>query len=641
MAKGNYPDAPYKPAGISGRDKPKGKWWQQKKGEVNKAIFPLVGALRNRNQNHYVKLHRFHRLYEHGDASVYHESVKSKNIRGFMTKKLAFNVGKSCVDTASAKIARNKPRPVYMGGRESWENAQRAKAMTKFMEGMFQTVGHGQGDERSVYGIGRRVFVDSAVTGTGAIHVYPDFESGKVCAEKISMKELVVDEFEAMYGPPKSLHRHLILPKEVVKGMFNHVPNIEKKVDKANPAEVSEDERTENTEYIDIIESWHLKSGEDANDGVHTICIDGTDLVYEEYTKEHFPILPMRWTPRLSGFFGLGLIEELYGIQFEINKLLYNIQLAQHLVAVPQVWLDVMSASIPQHLNNQIGAARYYKGRPPIFMTPGAMSGEIYNHLENLFKKAYEITGVSMLAATSRKPSGLDSGVALREYKDTQTERFALIEQRYEEWFMDIAALIEDACEDLHDAGKKVTAEVQTGKYLERLDWAKIRLPKDRRIVRPHPSNILPSEPAGRLQTVQELVQAGFFEKEEALDLLDYPDLGKIRRLKTSGINSVMKVLEEMLDTGKYITPEPFMDLERARPLAQSYYLEAKLNSAPEDRLELLRRFMEDVSGLLSGQTDEAAAMQQQAMMEQQQAQAMQQAAAEPQPTSDLVPQVQ
>jgi len=635
--KGNYPDSGWIPPETQGRKKVKGKWWQQNRDKAHEAVFPLVNTLRNRNEQHYIRLNRFARLYENGDASVYHESAKSKNIRGFMTKRLAFNVLASCVDTASSKIAGNKPRPVYMAGKGAWELGQRAQALTKFMEGQFHSVGYGSGDERSLYGIGRRVFVDGAALGIGGMKFYGDYEKGKVCAEKIHMHEIVVDEFEAMYGPPKSLHHHVRLPKEVVKGMFK---DHKKAIEMATPCQMAEDVRAESVEYIDLIESWHLDNG--YGDGKHTICIENKTLVEEEYTKDYFPILFWRWKPKLAGWAGIGLGEELYGIQFEINKLLYTTQVAQHLAAVPQVWLDYLSASIPQHLNNQIGAARYYKGRPPIFMVPQAMSAEVYNHMENLYRKAFEITGISLMSATSRKPSGLDSGVALREYKDIQTERFRLTEQRYEELFMDAAGIIEDICEDMHQDGVTVMAEVKHGQYLERLNWKDVRIPKDKRVVRPHPSNILPSTPAGKLQTVQELVQAGFFDKDEALDLLDYPDLKKVKRLKTAGRNILMKVIEEMLDTGKYISPEPFMDLEKARPLAQSYYLEAKINNAPEDRLELLRRFMVDVEGLLTGAQDEQAqlAAQQQAMAAQsQQAEMQAQAQPEPQPRSDLIPQ--
>jgi hypothetical protein len=41
----------------------------------------------------------------------------------------------------------------------------------------------------------------------------------------------------------------------------------------------------------------------------------------------------MRWSEALVGFFGVGLVEELLGIQREINKLLQQIQRGHHLIA--------------------------------------------------------------------------------------------------------------------------------------------------------------------------------------------------------------------------------------------------------------------------------------------------------------------
>lgn len=643
------PDSGWNPHDHNPKTKVTGRWWQQKEGEVHKAVFPLVRKLRQNQEMHYIGLNRFTRLYEHGDASVYHESVKSEKIRGFMSKRLSFNLLKSCVDTASSKIAKVKPRPVYMGakGFNSHENNQRAKAMTKFMEGQFQTIGHGVGDERSLYGIGRRVFVDAAVQGPGAAHFYGDFDSGQVCCDRVNMNELVWDEFEAMFGPPKSLHRHVQLPRDTVLAMYGNVSTkVLRCIETAQRSggDTGSNDRTDHVDFIDLIESWHLKSGASSKDGFHSICIENCDITADpDWKKDRFPILLFRWTPRLVGWGGIGLGQELFGIQFEMNKLLYNIQLAQHLMAAPQVWLEVQSATVPQHLNNQFGAQRYYKGARPYFLVPTAMSAEVYNHLENLYRKGFEITGISLMAATSQKPGGLNSGRALREYKDIQTERFALTEQRYEEWFMDAAALIEDICDDLSEAGKEPTAMVRTGQYLDRIRWKEIKLPTDKRIVRPHPSNILPSEPSGKLATVQEMVQAGFFDKDEALDLLDYPDLSTVKRLKTSGRTILMKVIEEMLDTGVYIPPEPFMDLVKARPLAQAYYLEAKINNAPEELLELLRRFMEDVRALIEGETERAQMAQQQLALEAAAAQGQQPGAtavAQPQPTSDLIPQV-
>jgi hypothetical protein len=44
-----------------------------------------------------------------------------------------------------------------------------------------------------------------------------------------------------------------------------------------------------------------------------------------------------------------------------------------------------------------------------------AMHPEVYNHLDRLYQRAYEISGISELSATGKKPAGLESGAALQD----------------------------------------------------------------------------------------------------------------------------------------------------------------------------------------------------------------------------------
>jgi hypothetical protein len=81
-------------------------------------------------------------------------------------------------------------------------------------------------------------------------------------------------------------------------------------------------------------------------------------------------------------------------------------------------------------------------------------------------------------------------------------------------------------------------------------------------------------------------------------------------------------LLEQMLEKGVYIPPEPFSDLELSIRVIQSAYLRAKINGVPEERLDLLRRYIEDCVNLLTQMQIEAqeaqmAAQQQQLQAEQ------------------------
>jgi hypothetical protein len=150
-----------------------------------------------------------------------------------------------------------------------------------------------------------------------------------------------------------------------------------------------------------------------------------------------------------------------------------------------------------------------------------------------------------------------------------------------------------------------------------------------------YPSSLLPTQPAAKLQTVVEMIQAGFYDKETGMDLLDFPDMQAVNSMMTSPRKIVIKILETMVEEGVYESPEPYMNLQIAQTLGQQKYLEAKLAGVPEENLELLRRWIDDCQALQSM----AMAQAMPPMMPGQPQQAMD-PMAQPQaaPTSDILP---
>ncbi len=178
-----------------------------------------------------------------------------------------------------------------------------------------------------------------------------------------------------------------------------------------------------------------------------------------------------------------------------------------HLLSVPMVFLQAGSKVAPSHIRNQPGTIIHYNGQPPTVYTPQAVHPEVFNHLDRLYQRAYEISGISELSATGKKPAGLESGAALRIYHDIETERFILIGRRYESAFMSAAEHYFDLAEDIVE-GQGFVPSVQTTyrREMTKVDFEKIRMARDEFILEPYPVSILPSLPAGKLQTIQELI---------------------------------------------------------------------------------------------------------------------------------------
>jgi hypothetical protein len=82
------------------------------------------------------------------------------------------------------------------------------------------------------------------------------------------------------------------------------------------------------------------------------------------------------------------------------------------------------------------------------------------------------------------------------------------------------------------------------------------------------------------------------FTKEEAHQLLEFPDLDRSNKLKNANIELIDKIIDDMIDENKYTPPEPYLNLELGIERVQQSYNLGKIEGVPEERLELLRRWI-------------------------------------------------
>jgi hypothetical protein len=476
---------------------------------------------------------------------------------------------------------------------------RKAKKLTKFVEGIYSY--------SEFYEKATMAFQDACIFGTGCIKIF--IENGQIKTERVIISEIKVDDIEAYYGKPRQLHQEKFIEKSVLKAMF---PEHEAQIDVASyPDSQSYGQSATAKDMIKVIESWHLRSGPNAKDGKHTICISTVTLFEEDYEKDYFPFVFFKWGERPVGFFGQGLCEQLQGIQLEINKILRTIQVSMHLVSVPKLLVEASSKIVSAHLNNRIGGVIKYAGTPPAYAPLGSIPPDLFSHLDRLYQRAYEISGISQLAAQSLKPSGLDSGKALREFNDLETERFMSVAKRYEKAFMDAAEIIIDMAKGLYESEGDFKVKAKDGKFVETISWKDVNMDADKYLMQIFPTSALSSTPAARLADIQDLVGAGFIDKEDALKLLDFPDLEASMNLLNADSTNLEQMIETMMDRGEYFPPEPYQNLENAIRKTQQAYLMFKVQGAPQDRLELLRQFMEDCQNLLQRAQEEVPTPQQ------------------------------
>ena len=594
--------------------RPSARWWKAEGDDLAQVVEARLEWMRTRQNARITQSVINARLYSNqainGRAGLSFTRVATS--QPWLKERITWNCVQASADTVVSKMVKNKPKPQFLANGGSWKMQKRAKKLNKFVDGVFY--------ENDAHKMGNQATLDSTIAGDGIILVKKG-QNKRVKWVRMLASELWADDMDGLYGNPRSVHwltdvdRDILLEdaKEWLKGEDSVkreaiLGKIEKS-SRTKPDGVLE----VLVEKVAVAESWHLPSSPTAKDGKHCITIKDCTVLEEEWDHDVFPFAKLPWSPRPVGYWAQSLAEQLQNIQLEINLLLQTIKQSFWKGGTFRVFLPAGSRLVKENLTNQIASIVTYSGeKPPVIVTPQLVQPEIFQHLMSLWNKAFEQAGVSQMQATAEKPAGLNSGEALRTYNDIQTDRFVTIGQAYERFFLDLARLSIMVVKDIAGNGSyKVKTKVGNG--LKEFDWKDVKLDEDDYVIQVFPISSLPSEPAGRQQTITEWVEAGWINARQGRRLMDFPDLEMAESLATAAEDFLTEVLERMTDPDEdYVyRPEPYDDINLARELALEYYQRGKYQGVEERYLEKLRTFMQELD-MIQAQAQGALDMQQQ-----------------------------
>jgi hypothetical protein len=581
-------------------------WYEKEGQDLADSLFAYVSYLRKEQGYRQDENYRHMRLYGNLEPfSIRNYGFYRAETSSAAQNRVTLNIVQSMVDTVVSKLSKNKPRPLFLTDGGDWALQRKAEKLSKFIDGQFYAT--------DFYQKRFMALQDSCIFGTGALKVFR--EGKKIKLERVFIDELNVDERESVYGEVRQLFQIKRIHKETLKAMF---PEHSVAIEMASSPEISawqSNQLDTNAEMLEVVESWKLPSVEGADDGKHAIVLEKLTLFEQPYKRMYFPFLFWRWSVRPVGFWGQGVAEQLTGLQLEINKILRTIQVSMHLVSVPKIFVEASSKVVSSHLNNKIGGIIKYVGTPPVEGKLGTIPPDLFRHLDFLYNKAYEIVGISQLSAMASKPQGLNSGKALREYNDIESERFMSVAQRDEATVINAAKMFIDLGREIYEEFGEYEVKTQGKRGVEKIEWSEVDMSEDQYIMQCYPVSALSKTPAGRLQDIQELMSAGLIGKEDGMKLLDFPDLQQFYNFNNAGIEDIERTIEIFADKGEYMTPEPYQNLQLGITKMQQAYLMYRSSGMPDSRLELFRRWIEDAQSILQNAQQQAMAEQQMAAM--------------------------
>jgi hypothetical protein len=516
---------------------------------------------------------------------------KLDQTKGLPDDRPTFNLIQSITDTIVSRIGQQRPVPVFLTDNSDYKERHVAQQLNGFVLGEFYNT--------KAYEKGSDVLRDGCIMGTGAAKVYED-DDKRVAMDRVLITDLYHDVNDAINGDPQVLYQFKLMERE---RLMRRVPAKFRESVRLAPnafPDNSSGNSSTSSDQVMVIEAWKNASSKDAKDGRHVVMMAGVTkpIINEVYEKTKPPFVFFTYSKPFLGFWGQGVATRQFGTQLTLNRILYTIARAITLVGVPRVFQEMGSKVMTASNNNEIGVIVKYSGTKPSYEVAPCNAPELYSERDRLIQYGYQSEGVSFMQATSTKPQGLDSGEAIRANENIATDRMSQLSRKFDNFFIDLAYLMTETAVDIAKRDGKYTTVFPNKDGTKEIDLPKIKFLQDPFTIQCYSESMLPKEPAGRMQKVVEMVQAGMVSLKEGRRLMNFPDLGQMEKLSNASEERIFKYLDDIIESGKYTAPDPFMDLVLAEELTVQYYNLYAAAKLEADKEQKLRTFHTQIKNL-------------------------------------------
>lgn len=427
------------------------------------------------------------------------------------TSAIQENVIASCIETLCSKIASQKVRPFFNTVNGTFKEMQIAKQAQVFFDMLYE--------ENNVNKIITDAFRNACVFDKGIVKISDDGITNRL-------------PWNVFFDP-----------REVT---YNQITYVAEKLPKT-PGRILElkygikaDRNLDYTvyEYYDVME--HIKA---------IYVQELNKVVTHEYKPNIIPYLEIHYTNPVKGDTSQSVVDQLYGIQTQIDELLAVMK--DSIAVNPGMTLLVpRSSNIKTNmLSNRTGQIIQYDPIPgqttsPVtYATNDIISPQFVQLLDKLKNDAYEIVGISQLSATSQKPAGLNSGIALNTMEDIESSRFETQLNSVVRLYVDVAK----ACLDIFPPDIDILPDDLNRANIK---WADIVEARNNMKIQFSAAESLSKDPSEKLKQLVALSQAGVIPQSHIATLMELPDLQSGYNLANNAFNSVYTFIDNVLVSG-------------------------------------------------------------------------------------------
>lgn len=412
------------------------------------------------------------------DYQYYYSTPLSLLQDGDLLRAPSTNVIKSVIDSLVSKLSNNKVRPFFAPVDGTFKTKKVIRQAQQFFDIYY--------DKINLNNIISETFKDACIFDIGYILINPfTFEVERVpsyCIEELNVNgENKVALIKWIHQPSLALDKYNI-------SVSRQYVNIEMLI-KENEAILYVDEKK-----------------------VKTVSTTG------------YPIVNVYYNEPINNGKTVSIVDELEGIQTQIDLINAKIAATSQLTPANLVFIDEQSGLKASEVNNKdcqiypVGIQPGNTANPVNVVTPVPFDPSWSSMLDFYINKAYDMIGISQLSAQSRKPSGLDSGVALQTMEDIESDRFEVQVNHFINAYIDVTRkLIEIIPEDFEI--------LPADKYQSTMTWATLKEQNNLYKVQYSAATALSKDPAERAKQIIQMSQIGLITPSKAAELMDMPDL--------------------------------------------------------------------------------------------------------------------
>jgi len=592
-------------------------WWEEKS---KTKILPKVTRL----YRYYVDQSRDRLNAYRSWSSVYtNRDIKGDNtltsylsaVNSAQYSRVPLNVAKVMTDAVHARLTRPAVAVEFLPAGGNWSLRTRAKQMSQFVRQ--------QAHACDLRDLQDQAELDALILGVGAIKTAPHPVIPKIENFRVHPRDIFVDPVEAAStGKPTHLYHRMVVDRGRLAKMF---PGAKKAIQAAGRPTAADDHgdwsNEESSEglgtqghMVEVVEAYKLPSWRDAGDGKKVIFIDGKVLDECEWTGTSFPFSFTYWKKDPTvGFFGIGLVEELIGLHWDINTSLLHIEKCVEAMPKPYILCPADGEISEGKLGAVPGIIINHTGRAPQIVMPPSVPQDVVNYVGVQWQRALQVSRLVAMGLPESAGSQGETGQAFKDIVDIQSTELSPAFRFREDFAIRVAEqqIIAGKILDIRTPGGFKTVLRKDRNTVEAVNWKNIDLdPKeDSYVVQAEPTSALSTTFGGRLAEMKELIGLGVIPPSRAFKYLDIPDFDAEARIQNASLDFIERICEEILDEGKLTEAEPTMDLRLALKVSQKYINLAQAMGVDEDRVNMLYQFLRGVTDLIAEEQEATQAM--------------------------------